>query len=110
MTQELPFIVGELRINFILGRTSLPFYIVPANAIVRLHDANTKGAKAIQASPDSYVNGLPVNRLTDEWSDLSVQITASKTVFVNNKALTRIFDKESDGGEAIEGSPNSFSG
>lgn len=71
-------------------------------------------------SPDTYVNGLAVVRVSDAWpphtcpsipeTHGATQSAGSSTVFVNGLALTRIGDSISCGDAAAAGSPDVICG
>lgn len=111
---DLSFIIGQLTFDFLVGETSASFYIFPPSGkgqpVVRIGDKNSKGAIAIQGSPNIFVNNLAWVRLGDKWSDNSTETSASTRVFLNNKGATRVGDMQSGGGLAIVGSPNVFCG
>jgi len=71
-----------------------------------------------QASGDVLVNNIGVHREGDSWAihckrlscHVSVQAGGSGTVFVNNKAISRIGDPIACGSLVAAGSPNVFAG
>lgn len=72
----------------------------------------------VQASPNVYVNGIPVHRDTDAWAShccdsvchSSVLARGSPTVFVNALQCGRIGDPVACGSNIAEGSGNVFVG
>lgn len=74
----------------------------------------------IEGSPNVFVNGKAVHRLSDAWAvhgacpDHSphggAASSGSSTVFVNGRPVCRIGDAISCGDTMAEGSPNVFAG
>ncbi len=72
----------------------------------------------VQASPNVFVNGIPVHRLGDAWAThccgsschASVLAHGSSTVFVNTLECARIGDPVACGSACATGSPNVFAG
>lgn len=70
-----------------------------------------------QASPDVFVNGIPVHRVTDHWPSHccdsnchdSFLASGSPTVFCNGLPVARVGDPVACGSLVAEGSPNVFS-
>lgn len=73
---------------------------------------------AITGSPNVFVDGLPVVRMTDQWSPhtniLSVHtgvgVSGSPTVFVNGLPIMRMTDQIDCGSIALSGSLTVFAG
>lgn len=71
-----------------------------------------------EASPNVFVNGIPVHRKTDSWeshecdgeSHAGVLSSGSSSVFVNGLACGRIGDSVSCGSKVAQGSGNVFCG
>ena len=68
------------------------------------------------ASPNVYVNGIPVHRVGDSWAVHCAPIChggslaiGSPTVFVNGRAIGRIGDPVDCGSSVAQGSTNVFS-
>lgn len=69
-----------------------------------------------QASPNFFINGLGVHRVTDHWpthscppaSHDSNQAEGSPNFFVNGLAVARVGDKLTCGDVTAQGSPNFF--
>jgi len=72
---------------------------------------------AIEGSPDTFINGLAVNRVADHWEQHCFVVChdgqtleGSPTVFVNGKAVCRIGDPITCGSVSAQGSPDTFFG
>ena len=72
---------------------------------------------SIEASPNVFVNGIPVVRVGDAYQPHTCETThggnlaaGSSSVFVNGMAIGRVGDPVSCGSTVIEGSPNVFAG
>lgn len=69
---------------------------------------------AITGSPDVFVNGVPVVRLTDMWDTHGQHggqsITGSETVFVNGLPLCTVGDLIDCGSQMINGSADVLAG
>ncbi|BET28548.1 MULTISPECIES: PAAR domain-containing protein [Wolbachia] len=81
-------------------------------SVIRLGD-HCEGALlhfCISGSRDVFINGRPVCRQGDNFSEGKVMTQGSKAVFVNGKAIARTGDLISCGAIAEEGSDNVFAG
>ena len=58
-------------------------------------DLHACGAVDIQGSPNVYVNGSPVHRVSDADSCGGVQVEGSPNVYANNLKIARIGDNNS---------------
>jgi len=77
--------------------------------VARQTDTTSQGNTIIQGSPNVFVNELPIARLGDSVTSLSVKIVAgSPTVFANNLPVARIGDPTAID-NIITGSENVFS-
>lgn len=73
---------------------------------------------SVSASPNVFVNGIPVHRQGDAWAThccgpachAGVLAAGSSTVYVNGKQCGRIADPVNCGSNVAEGSPNVFAG
>lgn len=117
MPQEpnsLPFIVGQTIADFVVGYTSISFFLFPPQGFgvpaVRIGDKASDKALASQGSSNVFVNNIAWVRLGDMWNDMSTETTASTRVFVNGMGATRVGDMQSDKSMAVTGSPNVFCG
>lgn len=92
-------------------------------AVTRLGDHCTghgcwPSRPCISASPNVYVNHIPVHRQGDKWATHccgpschdGVLASGSSSVYVNGKQVARIGDPVSCGSKVQEGSPNVFAG
>jgi uncharacterized Zn-binding protein involved in type VI secretion len=91
-------------------------------AVTRLSDNCTGHGpypprQSTSGSPDVFVNGLPLHRVSDTWATHcagtchdSVLSEGSPTVFCNNLPIGRIGDIIACGSQVATGSPNVFSG
>ena len=92
-------------------------------AIVRLGDMSTghdgyPGRPNNSASPDVFVNGIPMHRIGDTWpahsngsnSHSSVTVGSGQTIFCNGMGIALVGDMLDCGDTIAEGSPNSFCG
>lgn len=73
--------------------------------------------QAVDGSPDVFINGIPVHRVTDKWlphtcvsTHDSVLAVGSKTVFVNGLNVGRIGDQIACGSTIATGSDDVFIG
>ncbi|WP_143689923.1 PAAR domain-containing protein [Wolbachia endosymbiont of Nilaparvata lugens] len=64
----------------------------------------------ISGSNDVFVNGKPVCRKGDNFTEGRVLIEGSKKVFANGYSIGRVGDSISCGSKVISGSSNVFSG
>lgn len=72
----------------------------------------------ISASPNVYVNGIPVHRQDDAWAvhccgpscHAGQLATGSSTVYINGKKCGRIGDPLDCGSSVAQGSSNVFAG
>lgn len=75
------------------------------------HD-NCGPRPSIQGSPDVFINGLPVNRVGDQWAEHcnhgGSTIQGSANVFVNGMPVGRVGDPIDCGDTIAQGSPNVF--
>lgn len=75
---------------------------------------------SVSGSPNVFVNGRPVVRVTDGWAahtcptipetHASTQATGSATVFANGLPVARVGDSIACGSSNAQGSPNVFAG
>lgn len=92
-------------------------------AVTRLGDNCTghgcwPSRPSVSASPNVFVNGIPVHRQGDAWAThccgpachAGVLAAGSSTVYVNGKQCGRIGDPVNCGSNVAEGSPNVFAG
>jgi uncharacterized Zn-binding protein involved in type VI secretion len=91
-------------------------------AVTRLGDVCTghgcfPSRPNVSASPNVFVNGIPVHRVGDSWDThccgvchSSVLASGSATVFANIKQVGRIGDAVACGSTVASGSGNVFAG
>lgn len=82
--------------------------------IARQGDLHSHGGQIITGSPDTFVNGARVARLTDlamcpQHGAVQI-IQGSATVYANGLQVARLGDLLACGAVIIEGSPDTFAG
>lgn len=92
----------------------------PAHRINNLgsgHDCHFPPSKAVEGSPDVFINGLAAMRVGDPYEPHGCSVcpkgthprklaVGSSSVFINGSPAGRIGDAIDCGGEAMEGSPD----